>query len=251
MEKIKIILVGDGGVGKTCLISQYISNSFVLNHIMTTGIDKQYKEIEIKNKKLKIEIWDTAGQEQYRSVNKLLMKNTQIALVVYDITNEKSFNELNYWINLVKDNNKEKEIIFGIAANKSDLFENQIVSREKGKKFADDNSYLFFETSAMDYKSIDNAFNKLCEAFVNKFLLNENEKSENNENDNKNKNINNKNDGNEKEKENNVKYMNSVNNQHNIVLNHKDHQKDVKVKGGCCLKKKKKNEENEKIKKIN
>ena len=103
----------------------------------------------------------------------------------------------------------------------------------------------------MDYKSIDNAFNKLCEAFVNKFLLNENEKSENNENDNKNKNINNKNDGNEKEKENNVKYMNNVNNKDNIVLNHKDHQKNAKVKGGCCLKKKKKNEENEKIKKIN
>ena len=104
------------------------------------------------------------------------MKNTQIALIVYSIIDKNSFEQLNFWINLVKEVNKDKKIIFGIAANKSDLFESQIVSFEEGKKFADENDCLFFETSAKDHKSIVTVFEKLIEKYVD---CNLNEKGEN------------------------------------------------------------------------
>ena len=103
------------------------------------------------------------------------MKNTQIALIVYSITDKNSYDQLSFWINQVKEVNKDKQIIFGIAANKSDLFEQQVIDTEKGKKFADDNNCLFFETSAKDHGSIFNIFDKLVEKYVEN---NNNEKDE-------------------------------------------------------------------------
>ena len=91
------------------------------------------------------------------------MKNTQIALIVYSIIDKNSFEQLNFWINLVKEVNKDKKIIFGIAANKSDLFESQIVSFEEGKKFADSNDILFFESSAKTGNNVEDIFYKSAE----------------------------------------------------------------------------------------
>ena len=166
MNKAKLIIVGEATVGKTSIILQYNENQFIETYITTIGNDKILKEFSIKGKNFKIEIWDTAGQEKYRTVNKIFMKNTQIALIVYSIIDKNSFEQLNFWINLVKEVNKDKKIIFGIAANKSDLFESQIVSFEEGKKFADENDCLFFETSAKDHKSIENLFQKLAEKYA-------------------------------------------------------------------------------------
>ena len=212
-KKVKFILVGESKVGKTSLINQYINKSFSLDHITTTGTDKFYNIVKVKDKEIKLEIWDTAGQEEYRAVNKIFMKNTQLALIVYSITDQNSFEQLSYWIKQVKEINKEKEIIFGIAANKSDLFEEQKVETEIGKKFADDNNCLFFETSAKDYKSIENVFIKIAEAY--------NEKLENDE-----KKIVDDGKG--------LPIKKDEQQQNNIVLDNTKHVETKNKKKGCC-----------------
>ena len=164
--KIKFILVGDKAVGKTSLITQYTSKTFSENYIMTIGADKQLKNINIGGKEVSLEIFDTVGQEEYRAINKLFMKKTDIALIIYDITNGKSFEELSDWVKIVKEINGKENVVFGVAANKSDLYEQKVVNKKEGEKFAEDNDALFFETSAKDYDSVENVFLTLCEQFL-------------------------------------------------------------------------------------
>ena len=135
---------------------------------MTVGKEKTIKKINIEGKEVSLEICDTAGQEEFKLVNKIFMKNTDIALIVYDITNRKSFEELTNWINSVKESNIKKNevkeinnnqnVVFGIAANKSDLYEQKVVNKKEGEEFAKNNNILFFETSAKDYDSVENVF---------------------------------------------------------------------------------------------
>ena len=169
MEKrVKFIIIGDKTVGKSCIINQFIEKQFSNEYIPTIGSDKTMKEIEIKGEKLKLEIWDTVGQEQYRAVNKIFIKNAQIALIVYDITNRKSFENLNNWYNLIFEINKDSNVIVGVTGNKTDLYENQVVDSEEGKNFADEKKISFFETSAKDYESIENVFIQLSKIYINK-----------------------------------------------------------------------------------
>ena len=166
MSKVKLIFVGEGGVGKTCLISQYMENKFTEEHAMTVGRDKSLKEIEINGKTINLEIWDTPGQEKFNSASKMFMKNTKIALIVYSIIDKNSFEKLDKWIKIVNEVNKNEEVIFGIAANKSDMFEKQEVSKEDGERYVKDKNILFFETSAKDYVSIEKAFIELSKAYL-------------------------------------------------------------------------------------
>ena len=166
MEKrVKFIIIGDKTVGKSCIINQFIEKQFVNEYIPTIGSDKIKKEIEIEGEKLKLEIWDTVGQEQYRAVNKIFIKNAQIALIVYDITNKDSFNNLNFWLQEIIDINRKK-VICCVLSNKTDLYENQVVDSEEGKNFADEKKMKFFETSAKDYESIENVFFEICEDYL-------------------------------------------------------------------------------------
>ena len=214
MEKIKIILTGESGVGKTCIINQYINQRFDTAFLSTIGTDKSLKEIKVKDKILKLEIWDTAGQEKYRSINKIFMKDTQIAILVYDITDKESFEKLNYWYDTIKDNNKEK-VLYCVVGNKNDRYEERNVEEEEGKKFANDNNMLFFESSAMDYESIEKIFIGASEKYVDE---KEKELKAKNEKERK-----------EKEKE----------NEKNINLNDEKNKKNNdnngnKKKEGCC-----------------
>ena len=169
MNRIKLIFVGEGKVGKTSLISQYTEKKFDEEYTMTVGNDKVYKELEINNKKISLEIWDTPGQKEFNAVSKIFMKNAKIAIIVYSIIDKKSFENLNKWLNMLKEINKNDDLVIGIVANKSDLFENQIVSKEEGEKFAKDNNVLFFETSAKDYNSINKVFLELCKSYLKNF----------------------------------------------------------------------------------
>ena len=168
MNKIKLILVGEGAVGKTSIISQYMENKFSEEYVMTVGNDKIIKELEIENEKINLEIWDTPGQKEYNAVNKIFMKNAKIAIIVYSIIDKNSFNHLNDWIENVKKVNKNNEVIIGIAANKSDLFEEQLVSKEEGENFAKEKNLSFFETSAKDHGSIDKVFVTLTKLYLEK-----------------------------------------------------------------------------------
>ena len=166
--KVKFILVGNGKVGKTSLINQYLDKTFTGEYLMTVGKEKSLKKINIEGKEVSLEICDTAGQEEFKLVNKIFMKNTDIALIVYDITNRKSFEELTNWIYSVNESNNNKNVIFGIAANKSDLYEEKDIDKKEGEEFAKNNNALFFETSAKDYDSVENVFIKLTEEYLKK-----------------------------------------------------------------------------------
>ena len=204
MEKrVKFIIIGDKTVGKSCIINQFIEKQFVNEYIPTIGSDKIKKEIEIEGKKLKLEIWDTVGQEQYRAVNKIFIKNAQIALIVYDITNRKSFENLNNWYNLIFEINKNSNVIVGVTANKTDLYENQVVDSEEGKNFADEKKISFFETSAKDYESIENVFIQLSKIYINKV---------------------------QKIVEEEIEERNSV----GLIKNDKNNRDNIKKKKGCC-----------------
>ncbi len=171
MDTIKLIVVGDKHVGKTSIIGQYINNIFSQEYIMTVSTDKSIKEIELENNiKINIEIWDTIGQEHFRAVNKIFMKNTQIALLVYDIKEQKSFDALNEFYNQINEVDGKENIFFVVAGNKSDLYEEQVVSKEEGKEYAKSINALFFETSAKDHEYIENLFKEIIAEYVNNIV---------------------------------------------------------------------------------
>ena len=174
MFKIKVVLLGEAHVGKTAIINQYISYSFQVELCATLTTYKSRKDININENTLNLELWDISGSESYRTVNKIYMRNIDIALLIYDVTNRRSFEELNYWIQTVKEESY-KEVFFGVIGNKNDLYQERVIEEEEGKKFANNNNALFFETSAKDLESVENAFFTLCEEYLNKLEKEEKE----------------------------------------------------------------------------
>ena len=133
-HKFKVILVGESGVGKTCIIKQYIDNNFDSEEIPTIAGQEVFKEIKIGKETVKLTIWDTCGQEQFRSINSIFMKKSNIVIFVYDITNQKSFDELkDYWSKEVM-NYLGKDVVFAVAGNKSDLYEDQVINDESSRE---------------------------------------------------------------------------------------------------------------------
>ena len=170
MSSIKFILIGDSEVGKTCLINQYSQKEFIEEHIATLSAggndrEKRFKDIDVGNKTVKLEILDSVGKEQYKGVNKIFMKNAKIAAIVYDMTNQETFDNIKNWYNELKEINNTIEII-GIIANKSDLYEEKVVNKEEGENYAKSINGFFYETSAMDYESVSNAFEDLTKKYV-------------------------------------------------------------------------------------
>ena len=203
MKKLKFILVGESQVGKTSLINQYVNNEFDGDYLMTIGNDKITKDIKINEEQLKLEIWDSIGQESLRSANKIFMKNTDIALIVYDITNKKSFENLNeFYEELIKMNERDKMII-GIAANKSDLYENTEVNREEGEEYAKKINALYFESTATDHENVVNIFEELIKVYIENNKEKKNEDTTNNINNSNEDTTNNTNNSNELNKKNN------------------------------------------------
>ena len=156
----KVVLVGNSGVGKTCIINQYITNVFNEEQLTTTGATYSTKKlfIESKNKTISFEIWDTAGQEKYRSLTKMFYKDSSIVIMVYDITNEESFNDIkSYWLDEVI-NNSNENVIMAIVGNKSDLIENEKVKEEDVKNFANEKGMHYAFISAKMKNGIDELF---------------------------------------------------------------------------------------------
>ena len=168
MSKIKSILVGDSQVGKTSIITQLVRKTFDEEYIQTIAGDKSTKDIELSNgKTLILEIWDTAGQEIYRNVNKIFMKNAKIVILVYDMTSEESFKGLNDWYKQVIEVNDKNEIQFGVVANKSDLYEEQKVNKDEAENYAKSINAVYGETSALDYDSVYDYFKNISESYDN------------------------------------------------------------------------------------
>ena len=169
----KLILVGETNVGKTSLLRQYIDHLFSEEKVTTIGYDTMHKEIELPEGKISLQIWDTCGQEQFRTVNQLFVKNSKMALLVYDITNYKTFEELkNFWYSYVT-SAVGKNIIFGIAGNKSDLYENEQVKVSDAQQFANEIGAVFKETTAKNYDAITNLIEEMSLKYIQQSSSNE------------------------------------------------------------------------------
>ena len=153
-EEIKVILVGEAGTGKTSLINTLMGIPFKENMITSSTNSFAPKDFYIDNKKYTLNLWDTIGQEKFRSLTKIFIKGSKIVVFVYEITKLKSFEELNYWIDTVNDILKD-DAIYGIVGNKEDLIIKSEVKEETAKKFAKEKNILFQLTSAKSPKTFE------------------------------------------------------------------------------------------------
>ena len=154
---LKYIIIGDAAVGKSNLLLRYVHGQFKPEYQLTIGVEFGAKNIEISSKIFRIQIWATAGQENFRSITRAYYKNSVCALVVYDISSRDSFNNVMSWIEDCK-NQSPKTIFIVLVGNKSDLDDKRQVSYEEGKELADKNELLFFESSAKDGINVDEIF---------------------------------------------------------------------------------------------
>ena len=166
-ESLKIVLIGESGVGKTSIISQFVDQVFQNDNESTICGTFSTKEIKCGDGKMvKLEIWDTAGQERYRSLARMFYKDANAAILVYDITNKNSFDELQkYWLGQVKDS-APKNVILAIVANKSDLIEREQVDEATAREFAKNNNAIFALTSAKNTSGIESLFLDLAKQFT-------------------------------------------------------------------------------------
>ena len=166
-EVIKLIIIGSVSVGKTSLLLRYATGKFQSISKSTSTASYITKIKQANNKTYEIRLWDTAGQEKYRSLTKIFIKDAKIALLVYAIDDENSFKDLNMWLNIVKDINNEN-VILGIAANKADLYSNAKITDEQGKKYANEIGALWCSTSSLlDDNGIDSLVDQLFEQYIN------------------------------------------------------------------------------------
>ncbi|KAJ1725569.1 Ras- protein Rab-2-B [Coemansia erecta] len=153
----KYIIIGDTGVGKSCLLLQFTDNRFLPSHDLTIGVEFGARMVSVDNKDIKLQIWDTAGQESFRSITRSYYRGAVGALLVYDITRRDTFEHVATWLEDVrKHSNTETTII--LIGNKCDLEAKRSVSREEGEKFASDNGLYFIETSAKTANNVEEAF---------------------------------------------------------------------------------------------
>ena len=164
----KVVLVGESGVGKTCIIQRYINNIYNDNTESSTASTYSYKTVDYKqyNKSISFDIWDTAGQELYRAVAKNFYINAAIGILVYDIKRRDSFDAIkDYWYEELKASGEEN-MIFGVAGNKCDLFQQEKVSEEEGKKFAQSIGAVFQLTSCKESIGIDELFEECGKKYL-------------------------------------------------------------------------------------
>lgn len=164
----KILLLGDSHVGKTCYLLRYIEDTFTENHISTIGVDYKIKLVESPEKKIvKLQIWDTAGQDRFRCITKNYYRGSDGIMLIYDITSYSSFVNIKNWIVNIKEYLGEEACIT-LVANKLDLESSRKVSTEDGMKLAKEYKFSFFEASAKKNISVNEAFENLTNEMLKK-----------------------------------------------------------------------------------
>ena len=156
----KVVLIGDTSVGKTNILSKYLTNDFDPDSKATVGVEFGTKNFKIEDNIVKVQIWDTAGQERYRSITNAYYKGAKGSLLVYDITNPKTFESIDRWLSDLKVNGDEN-ISVVLLGNKSDLESDRKVSTQQGKEKAEFYKLAFMETSALNGNNIEKAFSEL------------------------------------------------------------------------------------------
>ena len=166
---LKIIIIGDSAVGKSNFLFRFVDNKFARVYQTTVGIDTKSKICTLPKlkKNVKLQIWDTAGQERYMSLNKIFFQKVQGIILMYDITQRETFENLPKWIKLINETTYKVPVI--LVGNKVDNEEERIVREEEGENFAKDNGYLFYESSALNGKNVNNVLYDLSEKIISSF----------------------------------------------------------------------------------
>ena len=165
---VKVILIGDSGVGKTNIMSKFLKDQFMEESKATIGVEFGSKLFNHEGHKIKAQIWDTAGQEKYKAITGAYYKGSKGALVVYDITQKKTFENIEKWINDLKAAGDPKITII-LIGNKNDLDDKRQVSKDQGEEKARSFGCAFLETSAYSGDNIDKAFNLMVKEIYEKF----------------------------------------------------------------------------------
>ena len=161
----KLILIGNSGVGKSCILQRYIKHTFEESYKCTIGVDFLMKSIVINGQTVKLQLWDTAGQEKYKSMASSYYRGANVALIVFDITNHESFDALPLWIeNFYKNGPEQKNII--LIGNKNDLTDLRQVTQKEAEAFSETNNMMYFETSAKEGDNIEYIFNYAAEKLL-------------------------------------------------------------------------------------
>ncbi|XP_017059665.1 ras-related protein Rab-8A [Drosophila ficusphila] len=153
----KMLLIGDSGVGKTCILFRFSEDAFNTTFISTIGIDFKIRTIELDNKKIKLQIWDTAGQERFRTITTAYYRGAMGIMLVYDITQEKSFENIKNWIRNIEEN-ASADVEKMLLGNKCELTDKRQVSKERGEQLAIEYGIKFMETSAKASINVEEAF---------------------------------------------------------------------------------------------
>uniref|UniRef100_A0AC11CR26 RAB2A, member RAS onco family n=1 Tax=Ovis aries TaxID=9940 RepID=A0AC11CR26_SHEEP len=150
----KYIIIGDTGVGKSCLLLQFTDKRFQPVHDLTIGVEFGARMITIDGKQIKLQIWDTAGQESFRSITRSYYRGAAGALLVYDITRRDTFNHLTTWLEDARQHSNSNMVIM-LIGNKSDLESRREVKKEEGEAFAREHGLIFMETSAKTASNVE------------------------------------------------------------------------------------------------
>nr|XP_033779469.1 ras-related protein Rab-13 [Geotrypetes seraphini] len=163
----KVLLIGDSGVGKTCLIIRFAEDNFNSTYISTIGIDFKIRTVDIEGKKIKLQVWDTAGQERFKTITTAYYRGAMGIILVYDITDEKSYENIQNWMKSIKENASAgvERLLLG---NKCDIENKRKVPMERAEKLAKEYGIRFFETSAKSSVNVEEAFNALARDILQK-----------------------------------------------------------------------------------
>ena len=154
----KYIIIGDSGVGKSCLLLQFTDKRFQPGHDLTIGVDFGVRMINIEGKQIKLQIWDTTGGESFKSVTRSYYRGSAVALLVYDITKRDTFNHLTTWLEEARQYGNNSNMVFMLIGNKSDLKASRDVKRQEGEAFAREHGLIFIETSAKTAVNVEETF---------------------------------------------------------------------------------------------
>ncbi|KAL6998708.1 Ras-related protein RABD2a [Sarracenia purpurea var. burkii] len=166
----KLLLIGDSGVGKSCLLLRFADDSYLDSYISTIGVDFKIRTVEQDGKTIKLQIWDTAGQERFRTITSSYYRGAHGIIIVYDITDPESFNNVKQWLSEI-DRYATENVNKLLVGNKCDLDANRAVSYETAKAFADEIGIAFMEASAKDAINVEQAFMAMTADIKTRYVL--------------------------------------------------------------------------------
>ena len=164
----KILTIGESQVGKTSILRRYVDNKYIKHHLSTIGIDYRTKMVKVMGKEIKLKIWDTAGQERYHHITNQIYKGAHGIMLVFDVTDDNSFDKIKDWMEQINSNMSKDEISIILIGNKCDLQDERVIDEQKAKIKAEELGVKYYETSALNGTGINEAFEGLVKLILKK-----------------------------------------------------------------------------------